>query len=139
VGFKLPSTVFVLDFDGTDLDGLTVKARSVPFGTFLELQELADVADKSGAEAIAAMRKLVEQFAGTALKSWDLEDDNGPVPATVDGLGTLEARHVLTIIGTWLRAAGGEAPAPLGEPSPGIAPSAVSSLPMVELSTSQAS
>lgn len=135
MGFEFPTATITIDFPADhELHGLEVKAASVPFGTFLELSSLAGAADGQGVEAIASMNRLVEQFATVAFKGW-----NADVPATVDGLRSLDTRHVLEIIGSWLRAAGGEVPAPLGQPSLDGEPSVVELPPMAPLSASRAS
>ncbi len=134
MGFQFPTTIITIDFPADhELHGLEVKTSSVPFGTFLELSSLASAGAGDGTEALAAVNTLVEQFATVALKGW-----NSDVPATADGLRTLDTRHVLEIIGAWLRAAGGEVPAPLGQPSTGGAPSVVELPPMELASTSPA-
>lgn len=141
MGFTPKSARITIDFPPDhELHGLEVVTRSVPFGTFLELSTLADGADGEGVEAIVAMSRLVSEFADKALRSWNLDDEDGAhVPEGVDGLRGLDTRHVLAIIGAWLRAAGGEVPAPLGATSPGGAPSVVPLPPMEVSSTSQAS
>jgi len=132
VGFTPPSTVYTLDFpEGDELHGLTVTAKSVSVGTFLRLARLQDTAGGSGVEAIAAVDGLFDAF-GKSLREWDLQDDDGqPVPATADGLRTLELRHAMSVIAAWM---GGMAqvPAPLAETSPAGGPSEVA-LPPMEL------
>jgi hypothetical protein len=134
MGFRLPNTLITIDFPaGHELHGLEVHAGSVPFGTYLELAGLANTAFGSGQESIAALGKLVEGFAVNALRGWNLEDDHGaPVPCTFEQLCKLNARHALAVITAWLSAAGGEVPAPLGQPSSGGVPSVVE-LPPMEL------
>jgi hypothetical protein len=137
MGFEFPSATITLDFPpGHELHGLEVQTRSVPFGTFLQLSSLAGGADGAGQglEAIRSMDRLLTEFAAHAFKGW-----NAAVPATADGLRTLDTRHVLEIIGTWLRAAGGEVPAPLGQPSPAGGLSEVELPPMELPSASLAS
>lgn len=139
MGFTPPTSLFVLDFpEGDELHGLTVKARSVSVGTFLELARLQDSASEGGQESLDAVNRLFDAFGG-ALRSWDLQDDDGQdVPADADGLRTLELRHAMSVISAWM---GGmsQAPAPLAESSPAGAPSAVPLPPMELASTAQAS
>lgn len=134
MGFTPPTSVYTLDFpEGDELHGLTVEARSVSVGTFLRLARLQDTASEGGLEALAAVDELFDAF-GKALRSWDLQDDDGQdVPATADGLRTLELRHAMAVITAWM---GGmsQAPAPLDETSTGGGPSVVE-LPPMELSS----
>lgn len=146
MGFTPPSTVYVLDFTDTELDGLTVRAAGVPLGTLLELSGLADLAEPAtrgssaaaGQKAIAALGQLIEGFA-KVLREWDLQDHNGEdVPADAAGLRTLEMRHVMLLISTWIKAAS-EVPAPLEQPSTDGGQSVEASLPRATLSSSLAS
>ncbi len=139
MGFTPPTTLFELDFpEGDELHGLTVTAKSVSVGTFLRLARLQDTAGEGGIEALAAVDELFDAF-GTALREWDLCDDDGePVPATADGLRTLELRHAMAVIAAWM---GGmsQAPAPLAASSTGGEPSVVELPPMELASASPAS
>jgi hypothetical protein len=141
MGFTPRSARITIDFpEDHELHGLEVVTTSVPFGTFLDLSTLADGASGDGVEAMQAMARLISEFADKALRSWNLDDENGQhVPEGVDGLRSLDTRHVLAIVGAWMRAAGGEVPAPLGATSPAGGPSAVELPPMAPLSASQAS
>lgn len=137
MGFKLPSTTILIDFpDGHELHGVEVRTRSVPLGTYLELSKLARVADAGGDEAIGALEALIGQFADVALKGWNLEDDDGEVPASAAGLRSLDMRYAMAIITAWLAASGGEVPAPLERTSPAGAPSEVPLPPMEVVSGS---
>jgi hypothetical protein len=139
VGFTPPTSIYTLDFpEGDELHGLTVEAKSVSVGVFLRLARLQDTASEGGIEALAAVDELFAAF-GRSLRSWDLQDDDGQdVPATADGLRTLELRHAMAVIAAWM---GGmsQAPAPLAETSPGGGPSAVELPPMEVASASLAS
>lgn len=140
MAFTLPSTTLVLDFDGTELDGLEVKVRSVSFGRLLEIMELVEAFETGTtvrAQA-AAMTQVIDHFAGV-LKSWDAVDDDGvPVPATADNLRALDFRHVLILVKAWQEVMT-SVPAPLGGSSPGGEPSAVELPPMELASDSLAS
>jgi hypothetical protein len=135
MGFEFPSTIITIDFPaGHELHGLEVRTKSVPFGTFLELSSLAGSAGEAGDGALKAMARLVDDFAASAFLGW-----NSDVPATAAGLRSLDTRHVLDVIGAWLRAAGGEVPAPLGQPSSAGGLSVVELPPMELPSVSPAS
>jgi hypothetical protein len=148
VGFTPKRTVYTLDFEGTELDGLIVKARSVSVGTLLEFTAMADLAERltgdgaaQAAEGVEVMRvvgDLLGSFADV-LRSWNLTDEDGDdVPPTLDGLRSLEFRHAMTIITAWTRAAS-DVPAPLSSGSSGGAPPLELSIPMDAPSASQAS
>jgi hypothetical protein len=132
MGFTPLRKIYTLDFNGTDLDGLTVKACSVSAGSFIRFTTLAD-ADRAD---VASTMMLFEAFAGESLRSWNLETDDGtPVPATLEGMLTLEFTFVFQIIGAWMEAMTGvdsglKDQSPSGEPSlvglPMTAPSSVS-------------
>jgi len=147
-GFTPKRTVYTLDFTDTELDGLMVQARSVSVGTLLEFTAMADLAERltgeaadqavEGLEVMRVVGELLFSFADV-LKGWNLTDDDGnDVPATLEGLRTLEFRHAMAIITTWTRAAS-DVPAPLsngsnaGVPPPGL------SIPMDVSSASRAS
>ncbi len=139
-GFQPPRKTYVLDFEGTDLDGLTVKARGASLGQFLALGQLAEDADQAeGAAgesaAISAMLALFDEL----LVEWNLDDENGVrIPATAEGMATLDPSQVMAIIGAWQRAVAA-VPVPLKDASTGGSPSVVRSMPMEPLSPSLAS
>lgn len=155
MGFTPKRKVYVLDFEGTDLDGLTARTRSASIGTMLDIGNAIDGAgDVPTVEVLAGlpereqlskiaefMKKIgdaVDQFAAV-LVSWDLEDEHGhPVPAGVGGLLTLEPGELMLLIGAWRKAVA-DVPAPLPETSSGGTPSLEGSLPMDPLSPSLAS
>ncbi len=153
-GFTPKRRVYVLDFEGTDLDGLEVRTRSAPIGMMLALGELLDqagaVPDQAALAGLAQaeqMRKMagfmkqiraaVDRFA-TVLLGWNLTDEQGgKVPATVEGLLTLDPGELMLLIRTWTSVIA-EAPAPLPQPSSSGGPSLEGSLPMEPLSESLA-
>lgn len=155
MGFQPPRKTYVLDFEGTELDGLEVKARSAPLGMMLELGGLADgfqgVPDVEDVEAMPeaeqvkmvrgsmdALRSIVELYA-QVLVSWNYEDPDGEqVPATVAGMLTLDPGHMMMIIQAWRQAVVAVPPASAPTSSAG-ALSEVPPLPMAPLSESQAS
>lgn len=148
MGFTPPRTVYTLDFSGTELDGLEVKARSVSVGTLLEFTQMADLAERltgdeatqtaDGMEVMRVVGELLASFA-EVLRDWNLVDEDGtPVPADLHGLRSLEFRHAMAIITTWTRAAS-DVPAPLSNGSSGGVPPLEPSIPMDVSSASQAS
>lgn len=92
MGFKV-GRVFTLDFADTDAAGAVVKVRSIPIG---ELMSFTGMTRQREAEELA--KYLVE---------WNLEDDNGPLPLTAEGVLSLEEPFMDFIYVEWLRATRG--------------------------------
>lgn len=130
MGYRPPRTTYVLDF-GENYNGLEVKVRAGTLGNLMRIQSLSGKDDMSEDE----VEEMFRRFA-TLLAGWNIEDEDGaPVPATLEGLQSLEAGLAMEI----MRAAGaaiGGVPAPLENGSAGGGPSAVASLPTVPLSSS---
>lgn len=105
MGFKV-GRVYVLEFDGTGMEGAVVKMRSPSIATMEEWRELEE----------ERVREVLVQH----VAEWNLEDDAGPVPVTVAGLNSLEPQVVGLISREWWRAARGlTAPLdPRREPTP---------------------
>lgn len=154
MAFTPPETIYVLDFAGTELDGLTVEARSSDIGGVLALSEMidgmGDVPDPEDAasvtpeklaryaKAMGLLYKIIDTYS-RVLVSWDLEIPAGnPVPATAEGMHRLNTRHLMMIVKAWQQAVS-QVPADLGKDLPGGGPSPEASLPMEPLSPSLAS
>lgn len=154
MAFTPPETIYVLDFTGTELDGLNVEARSSDIGGVLALSEMidgmGDVPDPEDAAsatpdklaryaaAMDSMRKIIETYSRVLVR-WDLEIPAGsPVPATAEGMHRLNPRHLMMIVKAWQQAVS-QVPDDLGKDSPGGGPSPEALLPMEPLSPSLAS
>lgn len=131
--------IYRLVFDDPAMEGLEVRAKSVPLGTILRLTHLTgqELTSLTAAAQTEAMGEMLDVFA-TALVSWNLEDEQPdgsttPVPATREGLETQEFDFVMEIITSWMEALMAVA-VPLGKRSPNGGPSPVASLPMEILS-----
>lgn len=145
MGFRPEAKRFRLRFDEDhEFHGLEIVTRSVPIGTILDVMRAAG----SGAgrspspEDVESIRGLFENFGG-ALIEWDLEhpDTGEPVPATPEGVATLDFDLVTRLAMEWVQAVLG-ASAPLGGASSSGRPAAafpVSSIPMEPRSSSRAS
>jgi hypothetical protein len=131
-GYKREKKVYTLVFDDAEFEGLEIKTRSISLGKYLEMQTLID--SELNRENID---KLFGEFAGILL-SWNLEDDDGPVPITVEGLYSQDLDFVKAIIDAWRDAMVG-VHAPLPQSSPGGEPSPEASIPMEALSGNLAS
>lgn len=142
-GFKPRRTIYKLDFKGTDLDGLEVGARGASMGELLEILEgadsigaLAELDEEADAGEIAAqLRETIAPFA-RKLVTWNLiDDDDEPVPASLDGLLTQELDFIVGLI-TAYGAAMTKAPPPLPATSPSGSPSPEELAQMAALSSS---
>jgi hypothetical protein len=105
VGYKR-SKIFRLVFADEEFEGLEIRAKSVPVGEFLKITELMELDDSAdfGVEDMEKITDLFQSFA-TALVSWNLEDDNDkPIPATLEGLHSQDLDFVLEIIKAWMSA-----------------------------------
>lgn len=138
MGFKVKKKLYLVKFAAdTDLAGFEITMASVPTATLLELEDMTGDAEKTKKDN-GSFRRICEIFAG-ALIGWNLEDDQDqPVPANFDGIGTLDPDVVMAIIMRWTEAISGVSEA-LGKDSTSGSPSPEASIPMVPVSTSRAS
>jgi hypothetical protein len=94
MGFKVGRT-FVLEFEGTDLDGAVVKMRSCSVQTILDLR---DAEDARGESDIFAQHLI----------DWNLEEEDGtPVEKSAAGFLSLEVPVRDLIFGEWQKATRG--------------------------------
>jgi hypothetical protein len=133
MGYKPNRKIYNLDFAGSDFEGLTVSIRGLNTGQYMEL-----FAAKTEAEAGGETNDLLTIMA-SRLVAWNVVDDNDmPVPATLDGIKTQDLDLNLAVVHAWTTAMAG-VPAPLEQPSIGGASSLEASIPMDALSSSLAS
>jgi hypothetical protein len=114
-GFEAPETLIGLDFSETPYAGLEVTVAAGSMGEFLDLEDLA---------AAGENRQMFRRFAAL-LRSWNLTRGGVPVPATYEGMLTLEPAFTEMIITVWQRNVT-SAPPPLqnGSPSGASSPEA---------------
>jgi hypothetical protein len=114
MGYRPPSTGQVLDFTGTQYEGLEVTVDSVPVGMLLDIGDKAAAADKGD---VSQMRELFSLFA-SVIEAWNVEDRRGePVQPTLEGLLSQDISFVMAVIGAWITATT-SAPPPLPQASP---------------------
>lgn len=136
MGYKKPTTVYLLKFE--DREGLEVRAASVPIGKLIDMQTQAERLKSGDAASFDDARELFELFA-LSLRSWNLtEDDDTPVPTTLDGVLGLEFGFASELLLAWFEAIA-DVPAPLARRSTVTLPSEVPSIPMELLSGSHPS
>jgi hypothetical protein len=151
---KLAQRVFRLRFpDDPEMDALNIVSRSVTLGTLMDTTDLGvqaadlDVSDPAQVKAAlvtaSGVTGLFEHFAA-ALVSWGLTEDDPdnegeerPVPATLDGIRSQDAGHMLSIINVWMDAILGRLSVPLSNGSNGGGPSGRPSIPMEAPSTAR--
>lgn len=97
MGYKRQEKVYKLEFEGEDFEGLEVRAKGLSVGQLLEFQTLKDSSDSD------ASSKTLGTFA-SKLVSWNLEDDNGPVPATLEGVKGQDVDFIMAIVAAWVNA-----------------------------------
>jgi hypothetical protein len=115
MGFKFARKTYRLVFEDDDLGGLIVECRPASVAAYRDISQLAaGLPDVPTTDDLAKIDAMLEAFA-ERLISWNIEsdvlDDAGeptgevaPLPATLDGLRTLEWPHASRIIIAWMNA-----------------------------------
>lgn len=134
-GFRPKRTTYRIRFDEDhELHGLVLSVRSVPLGKFLDLAELADVADRfkagqAGLQDVKALVPLFETFASCVVE-WNLLDDNDqPVEPSAQALLDLDPGTAMALFERWTEAMAA-VPAPLSSKSSGGSPYPEERIPM---------
>ena len=131
MGYKPQKKVFRLRFEDEEYADLVIRVKSATMNDFMELTKLdKDKPDDSLKVFALFVRNIV---------SWNIEDDDdNPLPVTVESLLDLEPDFVNRLITTWMETTAGVS-VPLGKPSNVGATAPTVSIPMEPLSSSQAS
>lgn len=137
MGHQRKRTIYKLVFQD-EYEGMEVRARSMPLGKFMKMAKLLDLDTTALTSTdVESMSELFALFV-EVLIDWNLEDtvedDEGnevvtPVPATLDGIMSLEIDEAMMIIVKYSDALGGIA-APLAQPSTDGSPSLEDGIPM---------
>jgi hypothetical protein len=98
MGYKRAKKTFRLVFEDPSMEGLEVVATATSMANLLEIERLGtrleSSTDMPAEDAAEFFGRFVE-----LLRSWNLEDDDDkPVPLTVDGLLAQDSDFVLAII-----------------------------------------
>jgi hypothetical protein len=98
MGYKRVPTIYTLDKVPGE-DGLVVRMKTISFGKVRRLISL--MGDDNNDENV--MDAISGQMAKN-LVSWNLEDDNGEVEASSDGIDAQDFDLILKIVNSWLDA-----------------------------------
>lgn len=97
--FKRKRKIYTLDFSGTEYDGLEVRVRGLTTGEYLQIIQLS----ASTAEGDRETEGMLRMFA-SHLVSWNLEDDDEPVPTTYEAVTANDFVMNMAIISAWTEA-----------------------------------
>lgn len=139
MGYVWRGKNYRLVFEGEELAGLEVVARSASVGAYRRIADLAtrEFSSPPSEADMAEIDNLFTEFAAV-LVSWNLEDEapdgtRSAVAANFEGMQSQDLTLIRQIIWAWMEAVAGLA-APLGQPSSGGENSVEESLPMEVLS-----
>ena len=92
MGYK-PRETYARIIGEDDLEGMLalVKIRPISRGYYQEMLTKPDEA-------------IYEQFVNEVVREWNLEDDDGPIPASSEHLNRVDRTTLSAIIGGWFQA-----------------------------------
>ena len=132
MGYKPHRTLYELTFEDPDFAGLEVVTKRISvdglmgfISMFEEFQE-TDRAKLTEAEVVGKLTGIFARFVKVLVR-WNVEDDDDqPVPPTVEGLQSLDIDFVMAVIESWITGMV-QAPPPLPgtSPSGGTSPEAL--------------
>ena len=139
MGYEAPKKTFKINFADEDMAGLVIRATSPSMGAFMEIAQLAELANKEvSAEDLEKIMPVFQLFIDN-LVEWNLELNGSPVELTVTGLFKHELPWIMRVVDGWMRAVA-SVPAPLVQPLQNGEQSVEQlMIPMEPLSQSQAS
>lgn len=133
MGYKRTVKIRKLVFEDPEMEGLEARVKPAPMDILVRAAALQG--QRLGP---AEFKDLVGGLAD-CLVGWNLEDeDDVPVPPTLEGLLAQDQDFLGALVDAWMFALNG-VDAPLEKPSGDGDPSLVASIPMAPLSASQAS
>lgn len=102
MGFEVKENVQKLVFTDPSFEGLEVRVALIPLDELTAAASLARIDPKDVTpEDVAKVTQLHDAFAG-ALRGWNLTRKGEPVPATLDGVKSLDLVFVLQLIAPWI-------------------------------------
>ena len=111
-GFRVPARTARAVFTDPDFAGAEVQLKiNATIGSLLDLQAMRDEGD---VEALFG-------FLAEVVMSWNIEDDDGLIPVTADGMRRIDPFLMNGLLDAWEAAVTGqiEVPAPLAQRSSG--------------------
>lgn len=139
MGFTPKKTIYRLDFEGTDLDGLEVRIRGGKLAQAFASASLVGINETNATAADVQLMLSQYQDLADHIVEWNLENEAGEeVAPDLAGLQTLELRYVRMIADAWQRAQV-DVPGPLPQPSSSGQLPDVLSVPMAPIPASLAS
>lgn len=116
MSYKVKRTTYNLKFVDPDHDGIVVKVWAMSMAERLHVPTLVPSQEDDAESSVAKLDELHDTFIGHVVE-WNLADeDDTPIPVTVEGLRSLEPEFIGLLIGTW-RYAKAVVNAPLDEGS----------------------
>lgn len=136
MGFEKKHRIYDLDFTGTGLEGLTLKARGMTMREALDVGATFDVLNEIKEKVTEEQKVRIHEaldFFASRIVEWDLEEDGVPVPVSGGALLDLDLTDTMLALAAWQDAVT-DVPAPLeqrsnagskweGEPIPMVIPS----------------
>jgi len=143
MGYVRQSKILKLKFADPEMEGLEVRARTLPLGQFMELMKLAAFGEGKFTQQDAEHIDSIFRGFSSALVSWNLEspdprgDEYPPLPVStdMDGLYSQDFDFIMDIIKAWMNAIAAITD-DLGKGSNSGGQSLAASLPMEPLSPS---
>ncbi len=121
MGYKKQKKLYVLDFKGTNLEGLEIYVRSTSLGKMLDLTGLASLGDniKNGGldqQDLEAIKEVFRLFI-ERVDRWNLVDeDDNPIPVSYEAFMDFDPGDAMQAVTAW-QSAILDVPAPLDQKS----------------------
>lgn len=117
MSYKRERRVYIMEFADPEYEGLEIQVRSIPIRELTHLMTLDPESEDPNVRA-SSIDKLMSAFA-EALVSWNMTDENdNPLPTTLEYIESEDADFVMTCIAQWMKAMlGTDDASPLGENS----------------------
>lgn len=102
-GYQVPEDILRLEFTDPSFDGLVVRAYPAEWATIKAARVLRDIDDTKplSNQAFEVVQKVIAGFA-SALIDWNLERRGQPVPATAEGVDSLQWPWVWQLVDAWM-------------------------------------
>jgi hypothetical protein len=102
-GFEVPETILRLDFVDRSFDGLVVRMFPASTGAVERIGSLAFIDPKAGiTKDVYDTMVFARKAFADALVEWNLRRRGVAVPATVEGVGSLDDAFLMQLVGAWM-------------------------------------